>query len=59
VAQALLDVADEWAEIDLAYDLAPGPKLPAVDAGTEPPGGGVSGPGVHPTTAVRKQPKRP
>jgi hypothetical protein len=58
VAQAQLDVIDEWAEFDIAYDLAPAPKLPAADAGTKPPGGGVSGPGVHPTV-VRRLPKRP
>jgi hypothetical protein len=56
VAQARLDVVDEWAEFDIAYDLAPGPKLPAADAGTKPEGRGVSGPGVHPT-AVRRLPK--
>jgi len=56
VAQARLDVIDEWAEMDIAYDLAAAPKLPAADAGTKPAGGGVSGPGVQPT-AVRRLPK--
>ena len=56
VAQVRLDVVDEWAEVDIAYDLAPMPKLPAADAGQKPAGGDVSGPGVHPT-AVRRLPK--
>ena len=56
VAQVRLDVVDEWAEVDIAYDLVPMPKLPAAGAGTKPAGGDVSGPGVHPT-AVRRLPK--
>jgi hypothetical protein len=58
VAQARLDVVDEWAEFEIAYDLAPAAKLPATDAGTKPAGGGVSGPEIHPT-AVRRLPKAP
>jgi hypothetical protein len=58
VAEARLDAIDEWAEFEIAYDLPPGPKLPAADAGTKPPGGGVSGPGAQPA-AVRRLPKRP
>jgi hypothetical protein len=56
VAQAKLDVVDEWADVDLAYDLPPAPKLPAGDAGTKPANAGISGPAAHPT-AVRRIPK--
>jgi hypothetical protein len=56
VAQARIDVVDEWAEFDIAYDLVPAPKLPAADAGQKPAGGDVSGPGIHPA-AVRRIPK--
>jgi hypothetical protein len=58
VAQARVDAIDEWAEFDVAYDLAPGPKLSAEGAGQKPAGGGVSGPEIHPT-AVRRLPKTP
>ena len=53
VAQARLDVVDEWAEVDLSYDLPPSPKLPAADAGTKPAGGDEGGSAVHPTTVRR------
>jgi hypothetical protein len=53
VAQVKLDVIDEWAEVDLAYDLPPMAKLPAEGAGTKPPGGDEGGPAVKPT-AVRR-----
>jgi len=53
VAQARLDVIDEWAEIDLVYDLPPMSKLPAEGAGTKPAGGDEGGPAVKPT-AVRR-----
>jgi hypothetical protein len=53
VAQARLDVVEEWAEVELSYDLAPSPKLPAAGAGTKPAGGDEGGPAVHPT-AVRR-----
>ena len=53
VSQVRLDVVDEWAEMDVAYDLAPLPKLPADKAGMTPEGGAVGGPSVHPT-AVRR-----
>ena len=36
VAQVRLHAVDQWAELDVAYDLAPGPKLPEGDAGTKP-----------------------
>lgn len=58
VAQARLDVADEWAEFDVAYDLAPAAKLPADSAGQRAANEGVSGPEIHPT-AVRRVPKAP
>ena len=53
VARAKLDVIDEWAEVDLAYDLPPMAKLPADAAGMTPPGGDEGGPAVKPT-AVRR-----
>lgn len=53
VAQVKLDVIDEWAEADLAYDLAPMAKLPAEGAGMTPAGGDEGGPAVKPT-AVRR-----
>jgi hypothetical protein len=53
VAQAKLDVIDEWAEVDLAYDLAPMAKLPAEGAGQKPAGGDEGGPSVKPS-AVRR-----
>jgi len=53
VAQVKLDVIDEWAEVDLAYDLPPMAKLPAEGAGTKPAGGDEGGPAVKPT-AVRR-----
>jgi hypothetical protein len=53
VAQAKLDVIDEWAEVDLAYDLPPMAKLPAEGAGQKPAGGDEGGPTVKPT-AVRR-----
>ena len=53
VAQVKLDVIDEWAEVDLAYDLAPMAKLPAEGAGTKPAGGDEGGPAVK-ATAVRR-----
>jgi hypothetical protein len=58
VAQARIDVVDEWAEFDVAYDLAPAAKLPADKAGQTAPNEGVSGPEIHPT-AVRRVPKTP
>jgi hypothetical protein len=59
VAQARLDVADEWAEVDLSYDLAPSPRLPAGDAGTKPAGGDQGGPTVRPTAVKRLAKGRP
>jgi hypothetical protein len=53
LAQAKLDVIEEWAEVDLAYDLPPMAKLPAEGAGTKPAGGDEGGPAVKPT-AVRR-----
>jgi len=53
VAQVKLDVIDEWAEVDLAYDLPPMAKLPAEGAGQKPAGGDEGGPAVKPT-AVRR-----
>jgi hypothetical protein len=53
VAQVKLDVIDEWAEVDLAYDLPPMSKLPAEGAGTKPAGGDEGGPTIKPT-AVRR-----
>jgi hypothetical protein len=53
VAQAKLDVIDEWAEVDLAYDLPPMAKLPAGGAGMKPEGGDEAGPAVKPN-AVRR-----
>jgi hypothetical protein len=53
VAQAKLDVIDEWAEVDLAYDLPPMAKLPAEGAGTKTAGGVEGGAAVKPT-AVRR-----
>jgi hypothetical protein len=53
VAQVKLDVIDEWAEVDLAYDLPPMAKLPADGAGTKPAGGDEGGPSIKPT-AVRR-----
>lgn len=53
VAQVKLDVIDEWAEVDLAYDLPPMAKLPAEGAGTKPAGGDEGGPAIKPT-AVRR-----
>ena len=53
VAQARLDVVDEWAEMDVSYDLAPSPKLAAGDAGTKPAGGDEGGPSVHPAVVRR------
>jgi len=53
IAQAKVDVIDEWAEVDLAYDLPPMAKLPAEGAGTKPAGGDEGGPTVKPT-AVRR-----
>jgi len=53
VAQVKLDVIDEWAEVDLAYDLPPMAKLPAEGAGTKPAGGDEGGPTIKPT-AVRR-----
>jgi hypothetical protein len=53
VAQVKLDVIDEWAEVDLAYDLPPMAKLPAGGAGTTPAGGDEGGPTIKPT-AVRR-----
>ena len=53
VAQVKLDVIDEWAEVDLTYDLPPMAKLPAEGAGTKPAGGDEGGPTVKPT-AVRR-----
>jgi len=52
-AQAKVDVIDEWAEVDLAYDLPPMAKLPAEGAGTKPAGGDEGGPTVKPS-AVRR-----
>jgi hypothetical protein len=56
VAQARLEVVDEWAEVELSYDLPPFSKLPAADAGTRPAGGDEGGPAVRPAT-VRRLPK--
>lgn len=56
IAQVKLDAVDEWAEVDLAYDLPPAPKLPAGDAGTKPANAGIAGAAVHPG-AVRRLPK--
>ena len=53
VAQVKLDVIDEWAEVDLAYDLPPMAKLPAEGAGTKPAGGDEGGPTIK-ATAVRR-----
>jgi hypothetical protein len=53
VAQVKLDVIDEWAEVDLAYDLPPMAKLPADSAGMKPAGGDEGGASVKPT-AVRR-----
>ena len=53
VSQVRLDVVDEWAEMDVAYDLPPLTKLPADKAGMTPEGGAIGGPAVHPT-AVRR-----
>ena len=53
VAQAKVDVIDEWAEVDLAYELPPMAKLPAEGAGMKPAGGDEGGPAVKPT-AVRR-----
>ena len=53
VGQVKLDVIDEWAEVDLAYDLPPMAKLPAEGAGTKPAGGDEGGPAIKPT-AVRR-----
>jgi len=58
VAQARFDVVDEWAEFDIAYDLAPAAKLAADKAGQTAANGGVSGPEIHPK-AVRRIPKTP
>jgi hypothetical protein len=58
VAQARLDVVDEWADVELDYDLPPSPKLPAEGAGTKPAGGDEGGPSVPPTV-VRRLPKAP
>lgn len=46
-------MVDEWAELELSYDLAPSPKLPVADVGTKPAGGDEGGPAVHPTTVRR------
>ncbi len=56
VAQARLDVVEEWAEMDLSYDLPPSPLLARDAAGTKPAGGDEGGPAVHPS-AVRREPK--
>jgi len=56
IAQVKLDAVDEWAEVELPYDLPPAPKLPAGDAGTKPANAGISGAAVHPTV-VRRLPK--
>jgi hypothetical protein len=56
IAEARLDVVDEWAEVELDYDLPPSPKLPPEGAGTKPVGGDEGGPSVHPTV-VRRLPK--
>lgn len=53
VSQVKLDVVDEWAEVDLSYDLPPMAKLPAEGAGTKPAGGDEGGPAIKPT-AVRR-----
>jgi hypothetical protein len=53
LALVKLDVIDEWAEVDLAYDLPPMAKLPAEGAGTRPAGGDEGGPAIRPT-AVRR-----
>jgi hypothetical protein len=53
VGQVKLDVIDEWAEVDLSYDLPPMAKLPAEGAGTKPAGGDEGGPAIKPT-AVRR-----
>ncbi len=53
VAQVKLDLIDEWAAVDLAYDLPPMAKLPAEGAGMKPAGGDEGGPAVKPT-AVRR-----
>jgi hypothetical protein len=58
VAQARMDVVDEWAEFDIPYDLAPAAKLPADKAGQTAANEGVSGPEIHPK-AVRRVPKTP
>jgi hypothetical protein len=58
VAEVRVDMVDEWAEFDIAYDLTPAAKLPADKAGQTAPNEGVSGPETHPT-AVRRVPKTP
>jgi hypothetical protein len=56
IAQARLDVVEEWAEMDLSYDLPPSPLLATDAAGTKPAGGDEGGPTVHPS-AVRREAK--